>query len=158
MSAIHYECRPEECLLTNLNFAGALAQHHNGSGTICELLSKEKELIGWIDEDPTANHHPYYKRMCRKVISDKYGLKYCYDPATGNKLIIVKPKMEDWIIGIAKKYKVNLEDYDLSNDPNELHKIINFKINKFQEVLHKLLRLKAKELLHAQAIILDKRK
>ena len=153
MHAIHYECRPEECLLGNLGMGNRLELHHNGSGGICELLSKEKNLLGWIDQDPTANHHPYYKAMCAKPVSDKLGLIYCYDAKRNNKLIIVKPKLEDWIIGAANSKGINLEDYELSNDPDELHKLINFRISKFQELLHKLIKLKSPALLHAIQIL-----
>jgi hypothetical protein len=156
MPAIHYECRPEECLLTNLGFGKYLDRHHNGSGGICELLSREKNLFGWIDEDPTANHHPYYRSMYANSKSDKFGLRYCYDPQKNNKLIIVKPKLEDWLITISQKAGVNLNDFELSEDPDELHKIINFKISKFQEVLHTLIKLKSPALIHAIQILKSK--
>ncbi len=114
-------------------------------------------MLGWIDQDPTANHHPYYKAMCAKPVSDKLGLMYCYNNKRNNKLIIVKPKLEDWIIGIAHSKGINLEDYELSNDPDELHKLINFRISKFQELLHKLIKLRSPALLNAIKILNDKR-
>ena len=91
--------------------------------------------------------------MCAKPVSDKLGLIYCYDAKRNNKLIIVKPKLEDWIIGAANSKGINLEDYELSNDPDELHKLINFRISKFQELLHKLIKLKSPALLHAIQIL-----
>lgn len=52
-----------------------------------------------------------------------------------NRLIILYPRLEEWIIESAKRVKINLRDYNLSNNGNELHEEINGKINRFEELL-----------------------
>ena len=152
MPAIHYECKPEECLLSNLGFNSYLVEHHPGSGRVCKVLEKGTNLIGWIDEDPNASHHPYYKSLIQKAKPAKHGLVYCYDKKRNNKLIIVTPnKLEDWIIIVAHKHKLKLSDYGLKDNPDELHAIINFNISGFQKLLHQL--LKSPELLYAKSLI-----
>lgn len=142
MGRYHFECKPEECLLNNLVKKKEEFQHHSGRGQVCIELENNRNFIGLIDEDPTANHGSYYKRMYNKAISDKYGMCFCVDEKTNNRLIILKPKFEEWIINAAKHSRISMGDYDLSDDPNKLHREILFKINKLQMLIHQLIKVK----------------
>ena len=64
-------------------------------------------------------------------------------------LIIICPRLEDWIIKASIEEKINLNNYDLPSNPVDFHSIININpnITKFQNLLHELLKKENKRLL-----------
>jgi hypothetical protein len=46
--------------------------------------------------------------------------------------------LEDWIIYICKKAGIKLADFGLPEKPNDLHDVINQRINKFENLIDHL--------------------
>jgi len=154
MVKYHFECKTEECLLYNFDIQNHEIEHHNGRGQVCKILEDNKGLVGLIDEDPEANHHPYFKKLNGNAISDQYGIRFCRDSKNKNRLIIIRPKFEDWIIQTAIASKISMSDFGLSNDPNILHRDVIFKIGELQKLIHKLKRIKSPAIIHLQKLLI----
>ncbi|WP_315822103.1 hypothetical protein [Paraflavitalea speifideaquila] len=54
-----------------------------------------------VDEDPSAVPNPYEQML--QVKQEAFGIKYCVDEKLNNRIFILKPKLEDWIIAACKK-------------------------------------------------------
>ena len=75
---------------------------------------------------------------------------YFYDKS-GNKVFILKGKLEDWIIWVCKKQKVNITIFDLPNKPNNLHDVINYKLKNFSRLIDELIKQKSPAVLKLRA-------
>jgi len=59
---------------------------------------------------------------------------------TGKKVIQISPYLEHWLINRAKQNQISLKDYDLPDDPVELHDITHIERNKnFKDFLDELI-------------------
>lgn len=127
---IYVECIPDEILirflLRNEIESGEMEiRHKNGKHWLAKQLrkkdNKNRNWIGLVDEDPHSDdndsfHHLKYRKM-------DFDLKTSSE--NGNHYVVLCPKLEDWIISVAHNNELNLLDFGLPADGNELHKIIN---------------------------------
>lgn len=154
MSKYHIECLPEEVLLLNLGLQRDSIVHHSGSGSVCSTMNKGKYLIGLIDEDPDRRQqHPYYDKLYRKPSSDKYNIRFSEDNVKKNKIVFIKPRFEPWIIQVAQQSGLRMSDFDLSDDPDLLHREINFKKTSLQRLIHKLKRVQNPAILRLKELL-----
>lgn len=136
---IFVECYADETLMKSLGIAGRDITHAYSKGNVCNRLQKTSGSKGLVDEDP-ASGQPNYLRGLR-LISDTYDIKYYRDTKHTNHLIILCPDLETWIINAARKENLDLTQYDLPDNSNELHKIINCELLKFEDLLAALQKL-----------------
>jgi hypothetical protein len=156
MNKCHVECLPEEVLMLNLGvgFTREIIEHHKGSGAVCVALAEGENLFGLIDEDPQRElQHPYYDKLYKKPESEEHNIRYSIDSKKKNKLVFIKPSFEPWLIEIARKSRVHMSDYNLSDDPDILHREINFKKADLQKLLHHLIKIKCPAIIRLKNII-----
>jgi hypothetical protein len=154
MSKYHIECLPEEVLLLNMGLTRDVLLHHSGSGAVCKILAEGKNLIGLIDEDPERDsQHGYYNKLYLKPESDEHNIRYSFDRVKKNKLIFIKPRFEPWIIRVAQSSGVKMSDFNLSDDPDMLHREINFKKSDLQKLIHRLKKIKSPAILRLKKLI-----
>jgi hypothetical protein len=147
MSDVHVECKPDETLVRKLGVSRKSVTHHQGKSRVFASLKKNKEKLAMVDEDPMSPKTTYERSL--KLTEQFGGLKY-YQDGSGNRVIVLSGKLEDWIISICSKQKLDLNIFGLPKRPNDLHDIINQKLPKFQELLDELIKLKNPELLKLQ--------
>ena len=148
MKKVHVECRPDELLISKLGFTRKMIVHHQGKSRVFHTLSKNKGLLAMVDEDPGSAKTRYEKSLHFK--EEFEGIKYFYDKS-GNKVFILKGKLEDWIIWVCKKQKVNLTNFKLPNKPNDLHDVINYKLQDFSRLIDELIKLRSPAVLKLRA-------
>ena len=154
MSKYHIECLPEEVLLLNMGLTRDVIEHHSGSGAVCRTLEEGTNLCGLIDEDPDRNfQHNYYNKLYLKHESDEHNIRYSIDKTSKNRLIFIKPRFEPWIISVAHKSNVNMSDFNLNDDPDLLHREINFKKGDLQKLLHHLIKIKSPAIVRLKKLI-----
>jgi len=61
-----------------------------------------------------------------------------HQKSRNNTLIILCPRLEEWILEAAREANVDLQKYNLPNDPAKLHQQINIQIDKFQRLIERL--------------------
>jgi hypothetical protein len=69
-------------------------------------------------------------------------------------IIVICPRLEEWILEIAKQENINLSEFNLPDNPSEFHSTVNFNITNFQKLLHKLKETENKRLLALKEFIL----
>jgi hypothetical protein len=138
MKQVHVECKPDELLVSKLGFPRKWITHHQGKSRIFNVLGKTKLQLAMVDEDPGSAKTSYEKGL--HFVEEFEGIKYFKDKS-GNKIFVLKGKLEDWIINVCKQNKLKLSAYSLPENPNELHDVINQKLVNFAKLIDKLIEI-----------------
>lgn len=148
---IYLECNPDKALVMAMGVHKKEIYHSGGKSNVCKNLAKNRKSIGLVDEDPYSPQPSYIGKL--KIKSNEQAIKLLYDENARNYLIILCPKLEDWILKAAKEAKVNVEDYSLPDDASELHEIINIKPEKFLRLIEDLKKKKSKMLKNLETLL-----
>jgi hypothetical protein len=157
---IFYECFSDERLVKALTGLGKdVLRHSFGKPRVCSELSKRKDSKGLIDEDKGAAKPPYLAKIAKNsplIDSAKHNkLRVHKDPKRNNCLIIICPRLEEWILEIARKEKVSPNDFDLPETPGELHKISSKEQrDNFEKFIRKLQAQGSEDLKALQSLLL----
>ena len=135
---IYVECKPDFILVNNLGASKKEIIHGGGKAEVCRKMMKTENCIGLVDEDPASIQPPYLRKLKIKTELSQHGIKILKDDKRNNYLIILCPKLEEWIIKATIEAKIDIRKYNLPNDPDKLHSIININIKKFEKLLVKL--------------------
>ena len=135
---IYTECKLDSSLVRILGIPKKQINHQQGKSEVCKQLEKRENLIGMVDEDPSSVQPSYLKRLPVKEDLPTYGLKILNDTSKHNDLIILCPKLEDWILKAAKDAGIDIKRYNLPDDGDELHKVINTDPRKFERLVNDL--------------------
>lgn len=121
---IFFECYADEALLRFVGFSSRELKggHSFGRSNVCLKLKKTGRSVGLIDEDPNATQDAYLKQLylLRPNYVDSY-LIHIVDEALENRLLILRPNLEGFIVKIARERKIDLKDFNLSDNVRELH-------------------------------------
>ena len=126
---IYLECYTDKALARALGIHKKEIYHSGTKGNVCRNLMKSRNSKGLVDEDPLSAQPSYIRKL--KTNSHEHDIKLLYDENSQNHLIVLCPRLEDWILKAAKEAKVSIEDYSFPDDADELHKVINIKPEKF---------------------------
>lgn len=133
------ECNADEIVLRSLGVTRKQLFHFGGKDKLITHLKNLSGAVGVVDEDPQSIQHPDLKASYQMLESAE-GLKLLTRQGKGGqKLVIVCPKLEDWLLDRAKSSGIQPEDYGLPNNPDRLHSIPRYeKKEGFQRFLAKL--------------------
>lgn len=153
----YFECYADEVVLRAVGFSSKDLEHSFGRSKVCHKLSKDANSIGFVDEDPNKAQDPYMRYLFTlpPIYRDEHLLCFT-DIKSKNKLLVVRPNLEGWIIKLVTERKIDLKrDYGLPKDWKELHDVLmlNRNIRKreiFKNLVEELLNhssmIKLKEL------------
>lgn len=148
------ECKPDETLAAALGVPSRTIVHCHGKGRVSKNLRNNSGVTGLVDEDAGRTETPTLKRYTE--VSTGHGVILKQDKAQKNRLVVVCPKLEDWVIETAKASGVKMAKFNLSENPNALHADINYRLPNFQRLLAELLGQKSPRLLHLKALLSGK--
>lgn len=135
---IYVECKPDFKLVECLLGTEKEIKHAMGKNRICNKLRKERNCTGLIDEDPGRSQHPYLKQLSPESNLSRDRLKTLHDDRNKNHLIVLCPRLEEWVLKAAKEAKIDIKRYNLPDDGERLHKVININIDKFEKLIKDL--------------------
>ncbi len=133
---IYVECKPDKALVMSLGIPKKYIRHVGGKSNICKRLERGYGLKGLMDEDPLSTQPPYIKSL--EVINELSNFKILHDPHRNNYVIMLSPRLEEWILKIAKEVNINVSNYGLPTNADDLHKVINVKLENFRKLLSDL--------------------
>jgi len=139
MKQVHIECDPDELLVLKLGIQRKFINHHQGKSRIFDALGKMDSQLAMVDEDPGSVKTSYEKALLFK--EEFEGISFFTDES-GNKILILKGKLEDWIIAVCKKHKIKLSTLGLPENPDDLFDVINQKLTNFGKLIDKLIENK----------------
>lgn len=135
MKLVHVECKPDELLVKELGIPRKNIIHHQGKSRIFSQLKKVKQHVAIVDEDPYSCKTRYEDEL--EILEQTDDIKVHIDKA-GNKVLMLKGKLEDWIVLQCQANNINMQDFSLPVDPDKLHDVINHKLNNFQNLLRRM--------------------
>jgi hypothetical protein len=139
MKEVHVECLPDEALVKKLGISKKQITHHSGKSRVFAKMKVSKKQIALVDEDPDSAKCSYEQGLNR--ISESFGIIEWKDKSD-NRILVLKGKLEDWIIGTCKAAKVDLKkDFGLPDKPNDLHDVINTRMNNFEKLIGHLIKI-----------------
>jgi hypothetical protein len=135
---IYTECKPDSSLVRILGIPKKQVIHQQGKSEVCKELEKKENWIGMVDEDPFSVQPTYLQKLEETENLSNYGLRVLKDNAKNNDLIILSPKLEGWILKAAKGAGIDIKRYNLPDDGEQLHKVINLDLRKFERLVNDL--------------------
>lgn len=142
---IYVECNADYALVKSITSVSKkdIVHGHNKPG-VCNYLRKQSNCIGLVDEDPSSTQPPYLQKM--ELVDDhsEYDLKLLYHGASKNYLVLLCPKLEDWVLKAAREAKIDVRKYGLTNDAATLHRDINISLDKFEKLLEDIKNLSSR--------------
>ena len=144
MKQVHVECLPDETLVKVLGFTKNYITHHAGKSTVLRRLGKVKNELAMIDEDPGTAKTSFEKGL--RFISSKDGIIQ-YTDNSGNKVVVLQGKLEDWILAVCKRNKIDISSFGLPSRSSELHEIINDRLRSFERLIAHLIKNNIKDII-----------
>jgi hypothetical protein len=122
MMKVLVECNADEVVLRALGLPRKQLLHFGGKYELVKKLKERAHDVGMIDEDPGKGQpkdlNSYRQTDCAE------GLRLLARQGSGGqKLVVICPKLEDWLIDRATSSGIRPEDYGLPGDPDRLHSI-----------------------------------
>ena len=138
---IYVECKPDQLLVQMLtSWPNREIIHEEGKYRLMARLSKRRDTRAMVDEDPGSNQPAYLSKMQVHQEFSNRGLRVLLDASRGNRVVVLCPKLEDWIIHGAGEADVSLAGprYNLPNTANALHRVINIDPRKLERLVEDL--------------------
>lgn len=135
---IYVECKPDVALVNALGIPKREIIHAGNKSKVCKRLSKSENSKGLIDQDPWSDQLSYVKRL--ETVYNQHGVEIREDRQNKNRLIILCPRLEEWILEATKEANLDITEYGLPNSGKKLHGMINTNISKFETLIEELLR------------------
>lgn len=136
------ECKPDLILVQELTKRNNGELVHCGGKTkiILDLSNKYNNSKGLIDDDPDSPKPFALKQF--KVRNNLYSHRILvrYNENNSNLLIILRPRLEGWILRASKLSSINVADYNLPTDEKKLIAEINYKLDNFRTLVQDLSR------------------
>ena len=122
---VFVECYPDTAVMQALGVSRKQLRHERCKGEVVKKVLKLGDAIGLIDEDPNSGQPRDLASY--ELVQASAGLRLLVRRNDANrKLIMVCPRLEDWMIQRAKATGIQPEDYDLPRDPDRLHSIPHY--------------------------------
>ena len=119
---IFVECYSDEFFLKCLGIPKRRIKHEGGKTKVIARIGQNGRRTGVIDEDPGDNLPVEF--MVYEEIDSVGGIsKFTRKSDDSKEIIVIKPKLEPWLIKKANDNNILLQRYNLPNDSKELHKI-----------------------------------
>ncbi len=136
---IAVECFPDELLVRSLGIPVARVRHSRGSGNVLNDLLRGHAVLGVIDEDPGKTRPADISRFVEKERQGSVVLMTSGKDA-GGRLVMICPRLEEWLLARAKAAGVNPGDYGLPATTKALRKLGRYERRpKFRPFLEALL-------------------
>ena len=152
---IYVECKADLALVKSItSIPKKEIIHRNGKSGVCQKLKENKNCKGMVDEDPGRTQPPYMRKLRLENELAQDELKVFHDESNRNRIFILCPALEEWILKAAKEADLDIERYSLPSTSKKLHRVINLDLSKFERLLE-VLKDKAPERLKALKKLLE---
>ena len=144
--------------LLALRLTGFPRREVRAVGAKAEVLARlggEAESLAMVDEDPSEAMPPELARM--QLVADfiDSGLKVYLARRQMNRVIVVCPRLEEWIIraGDEAGLRLNEPRYNLPVNPYILHREINDDLRKLERLVTDLIAAQSPRVLKLQELL-----
>lgn len=132
-SSIFVECNADRALIASLGVTANRIIHSSNLPEVCKAVMKKQKTIGIVDEDPQGPQPSYLKNLTLLHEDDHF--RILIDKRNDSRLIVLRPRLENWILRACLLSKVQADQFKLPHDARKLHETVNANLSKFQELL-----------------------
>ncbi len=153
---LYVGCKPDERLVRTLTGLPRKQIEHDLKGRfgVCKRLSGATDAQAMLDEDPGAERPAYRQKLqssAREVGSS--GLIKLSHKSRRNRIVLVRPKLEEWILEAARQAGVDPGAHGFPNDSNRLHGQVNANLDKFENLIYALIEVCSQNLLELKCLL-----
>lgn len=129
------ECKADRALVKILTSASKKNLIHGGNktGVLGVLLKGYESSTGVVDEDPWSPKPPDMQKFKMKQDVTNHNFRILQHTRRNNSLIVLCPRLEEWILRAANEAHVSPNKYGLSHDATELRKQITAQTDRFEK-------------------------
>lgn len=135
-SPIFIECDADKALIVSLEITTKHITHARGESRVCKAIMRKAKVVGVTDEDPQGTHPSYLKELT--LLFEDNHFRILKNRKNDSYLIVLRPRLEEWILRAGLLASVRIEEFGLPNDARKLHEIINLNLSKFRVLLDTL--------------------
>ena len=136
--SLFVECKPDETLAFVLGVSRRDLEHAGNRAGVCVQVSRRNETMGMVDEDPGAATQHYMKTLAEK--SMEHEIRVLYDSQRKNRLVVICPRLEEWLVRSAKSSELKMTDFGFESDNGlHLHREINHRLSNVERLVNALL-------------------
>jgi len=128
-------------VLRKIGISESFVEHERGKNRVVKKTINSPRSIGLIDEDPWAIMPKEMKELKEESKdSSLYRILQIavYYSEKHSRIIMLKPRIEEWLIRLCKLSKIDYTKYGLPSDISILKKVINVKLRAIQKLLEVL--------------------
>lgn len=151
---LYLECKPDETLAVALGVSPRTIIHSHGKGRISNYLKKKTDVMAMVDDDLGGSDTPTLLQFTE--VSSNHDVKLKLNKATNNRLVVIYPRLEPWVIKTAKDAGVKMEKHGLPEKLRDLDEIINFRLKNLTSLLTELVELKNPRVVWLQSLLAGK--
>ena len=145
------ECRPDEALAYALGVRREVQHALHRSG-VCARVSQTYDATGMVDEDPNSAPQQYMKTLGEQ--SSEHGVRVLHDSRRNNRLVVICPRLEEWLVQSAKQQGLKMTDFGFESDNGlHLHREINDRLENVKKLAQALRSAKSPRILRLQSLI-----
>jgi hypothetical protein len=127
------ECNSDRALVSALGKPRREIIHANSKGNVCNRLARSRDCVGLVDEDPGSPQPTYIGKLNTQERRDDVVL--LHDKLSNNNLIVLCPRLEEWILKAAKEAEVTLKTHGLPDKADQLHETISMSVDNFRRLV-----------------------
>lgn len=122
---IYVEGKPDQVLVQVLTeLPRREIARENGKFEVAKKIRGGRNNRGMVDEDPGYDQPAYFMSMTVQRELQHRGLRVLEDSNNGNLVVVLCPKLEDWVIRAVDVAGVRMVDYNLPGDPSGLKRAV----------------------------------
>jgi hypothetical protein len=149
------ECTADEALAQAVGIPGRSIEHSLGRGRVCKRLEQLQGATGMVDDDPGVSKPAYFK--CLVESKWDQGIRLLDDKKRRNRVVILTPRLEEWLVQSAKQSGFKMTDYGFGTDNGlRLHAEINQRLKNLNNLVSKLVECKNQRLLYLKSLLVGK--
>lgn len=143
-SKVLVECYNDEALVRQLLGSNTTLTHYFGKPTVSARLREEtRPTIALVDEDADSVQPSYLASLREPRIAGAhrlhgYGLKRFVDKKRGHVVVVLSPRLEDWVLAAAAEAGVSVEDFNLISAPAQFKHAAHNQPGDFARLLRRL--------------------
>ena len=150
--SLFVECNPDEALAFALGVSRRDVEHAGNRAGVCKQVSCRSGAVGMIDEDPDTAPLPYMKTLAEQ--SAEHEIRVLYDSQRNNRLVVICPRLEEWLVQSAKSSGLKMTDFGFDSDNGRhLHREINDRLPNVKRLVGALLSAGNLRILRLQSLI-----
>jgi hypothetical protein len=145
------ECNADETLARAVGVPPRDIIHSHGKGRVSKSLKRKSEAVGLVDQDIGSAEPVTLSKFVEE--SNQHDVILKRDRLQNNRLVVICPRLEDWIVKTAKAANVRMTDFGLSENPRDLHADINHRLPNLDRLLNHLLKIGSPRLQHLRSLL-----